>query len=31
MARANENEDEHKEGEQKTSQNLLALEFHFCW
>jgi hypothetical protein len=31
MARTNKKEDEHEEREEKTAQNLLAREFHFCW
>jgi len=28
MARANEKENEHKQGEKKSAENLLASEFH---
>jgi hypothetical protein len=31
MTRANKEEDEYEKCEEKTAQNLLAREFHFCW
>jgi hypothetical protein len=30
MARANKKKNEHEECEEKTAQNLLAREFHYC-
>jgi hypothetical protein len=31
MPRADKNKDEYEQGEEKTANDLLALEFHFCW
>jgi hypothetical protein len=31
MPRANKKEDEHEKREEKTAENLLARDFHFCW
>jgi hypothetical protein len=31
MPRANKNEDEHKQRKEKTADDLLGPEFHFCW
>ncbi len=30
MPRANKKKDEHKKCEEKTAENLLAREFHYC-
>ena len=30
MTRANKKKNKHEKGEEKTAQNLLAREFHYC-